>query len=413
MQTFKFILVLWLLAASCDAATYYVSKSGHDTNNNGLGPDASHGTNRPWLTIGKFNSTAAAGDTLYIGPGVYREVTTLAQDSFVIEGDPLNTRGFKDAGGELIAKDIVRLTAYLTNDTTAGSTSAVITGNGKDGWTLRKLYISASQAHPGITMTGSASTGVTLENCVINGTGSGGYAVHFLVTAGTNMNFLAKCCVFTSSGNSASNCISVIHEQHSADWDANMRVENSILDSTGYNTIGFLRSGGSGDGKMGGFEVVGCYLKGDYNFRFQGGFSTSIPCLIRNNYCVCADYNVVVQTNNGEVDSDYNLYVGGNGHSYNLDATTANFALGANDETTTHAPLLDFGGARLMGFGERPFFGPTSPSPLTGAGDPAHVLATDIYGRSRPSPNGIGPLEFFITYPTGGLSVGTLNVGSP
>jgi hypothetical protein len=47
-------------------ATYYVSNSGGSDSNNGLGPDASDATNKPWLTIGKAlgASGISSGDTV-------------------------------------------------------------------------------------------------------------------------------------------------------------------------------------------------------------------------------------------------------------------------------------------------------------------------------------------------------------
>lgn len=40
--------------------TYYVSPNGSDSNN-GLGPDASHASNKPFLTIGKILGASGVG----------------------------------------------------------------------------------------------------------------------------------------------------------------------------------------------------------------------------------------------------------------------------------------------------------------------------------------------------------------
>lgn len=97
--------------------TYYISTEGSDSNN-GLGPDASDATNKPWLTVGKAlgASGISSGDTVYIGPGVYREEVSVAMtaptgETFVI-GDPGNAQGFKDSSGNLLSAGDVRLTAY-------------------------------------------------------------------------------------------------------------------------------------------------------------------------------------------------------------------------------------------------------------------------------------------------------------
>jgi hypothetical protein len=52
--------------------TYFISPSGNDSNNR-LGADASHATNKPWLTLEKGMNTGSPvlpGDTIYIAPRV-------------------------------------------------------------------------------------------------------------------------------------------------------------------------------------------------------------------------------------------------------------------------------------------------------------------------------------------------------
>src|SRR5690242_4908865 len=61
-------------------ATYYVRKTGSD---------AAAGTSpaTAWATIGKAlgASGIASGDTVYVGPGVYREQITVAMTSATVE----------------------------------------------------------------------------------------------------------------------------------------------------------------------------------------------------------------------------------------------------------------------------------------------------------------------------------------
>lgn len=59
------LTILILVKLTAKATTYYVSKTGNDTNNGSL-------TN-PFLTISKAASIAVAGDTIYVYEGVYRE----------------------------------------------------------------------------------------------------------------------------------------------------------------------------------------------------------------------------------------------------------------------------------------------------------------------------------------------------
>ena len=57
------VLLFVVIAATAQAATYYVSSSGSDSNPGTL--------TSPWKTIGKANSTLQAGDTVYIRVGTY------------------------------------------------------------------------------------------------------------------------------------------------------------------------------------------------------------------------------------------------------------------------------------------------------------------------------------------------------
>jgi len=81
-------------------ATYYVRKSGNDGNGGESAGDA-------WLTIDKAANEVAAGDTVYIGAGLYREQVTMDtsgtsgnQISFIGDIDGVQTG---DAGPVVIS----------------------------------------------------------------------------------------------------------------------------------------------------------------------------------------------------------------------------------------------------------------------------------------------------------------------
>ncbi|CAF1674052.1 unnamed protein product, partial [Adineta ricciae] len=61
-------VLLWIHIVDC--TSYYVMKSGKDTNT-GTSPSTA------WLTIQKAANSATAGSTVYIGPGVYYETVTI------------------------------------------------------------------------------------------------------------------------------------------------------------------------------------------------------------------------------------------------------------------------------------------------------------------------------------------------
>jgi parallel beta-helix repeat protein len=141
----RHLKILWVicaivtLASSAQATTYYVAKTGSDSNDGSVGS--------PWLTIGKARNTAVAGDTVKILPGVYAEqisswpnkgtswgnaITFVANDT---NDDPIirPTSGatgtkvlqFKaSAAHYLIFQDIVIDGVNLDSDCIKGETSA-------------------------------------------------------------------------------------------------------------------------------------------------------------------------------------------------------------------------------------------------------------------------------------------------
>ena len=114
--------------------TYYVRKSGSD-GNNGTSPATA------WLTISKAlgASGISSGDTAYIGPGVYRESITVdmvsaTSETFVI-GDVLGANTGDDPGE-------VRITNYMTDDTTAPTDQDFIDLHGRDYLTFQNIIFS-------------------------------------------------------------------------------------------------------------------------------------------------------------------------------------------------------------------------------------------------------------------------------
>ena len=61
-------VILWAVAASVEAATYYVDQGAPDASDENPGTEG-----QPWRTLGKAADSAVAGDTVWIKAGVYRE----------------------------------------------------------------------------------------------------------------------------------------------------------------------------------------------------------------------------------------------------------------------------------------------------------------------------------------------------
>lgn len=160
--------------------TYYISPYGADTNN-GLGPDPTHATNKPWKSAGTVLGSAGVlpGDTVYFGPGIYYQGAAMNPPSSIasvaspstFEGDPLNKQGFKDGSGGVVPPGLCWITTRSAADAKlAYSSSANLltpNNNGVKGLTFRHLVLEGKHDNSGTIMTLNPATNsdIILEDC--------------------------------------------------------------------------------------------------------------------------------------------------------------------------------------------------------------------------------------------------------
>jgi Protein of unknown function (DUF1565) len=184
------------------AATYYVSKSGSDSN---TGSQAS-----PWLTVQKAAGAVKAGDIVNLGPGTYDESVSISRSGTVAAGitftGPATVRQFNVNGSYVT---LTNLSIGTTNVSAAG----VQLGGAGDvvaGCSFN-LY---SNAFAAVTFTGS---GCIASNCDLTG--------------------VSQSAVITFWTNSA-NCLAVacgIHDMHDVDALHVWGVSNFMRGCTVYN----------------------------------------------------------------------------------------------------------------------------------------------------------------------------------
>lgn len=381
----KTLLALLLLVTQSLAATYYISWDDGTDTNNGLGADASHGTNKPWKTFAKFASTAASGDVGYFAPGVYRETISLSQtwtSEVIFRGDPQNTRGFKSSGGVLTPSNAVILTSFTTNDTTAGAAAAVFDVNGKDYVTLEDIALHATKSYAAFSF-GTGCEHMTLRRVTMQ---TWSYCIQGTLSFGQVADLLVENCVLVATGTSGSNPISIVHTSGTgSDWNPQIDVFNSILISNGYNALGYLKSGGSAN-VAGGMTITGCTLIAGGYIVDVGNSSTTLPWTLRNNYMRASD-KIYSGQSAAQVDSNYNLCYAANAN------TNANF--GANDQTAW-SDHTDFGASQLFGLAPtgKPMFSLWPGSPLISGGT-GSTPGSDLFSRDRSSTVSRGALELY------------------
>lgn len=237
--------------------TYYISASGSDANN-GLGPDASHASNKPYATLGKAMNTGSPvlpGDTVYLGPGIMYQgaagIIPIAAISSVgsptaFRGDPSNAQGFKDGSGVRLAPAPCWVTMRTSADTTdgpvtSGTTLFVFTTNSCKGL---QFYDSCFEASPtaGVLVAFSLATNsdILFQDCRL-------FALSVLnvttnVAAAAARNLTVRRCFSVCNQFFA---ISSTTAAATADADLAITIENNLIFGKLTANIGLSASGGN------------------------------------------------------------------------------------------------------------------------------------------------------------------------
>ena len=359
--------------------------NGNDANN-GLGPDASHASNKPFktLTFALGATGIASGDTLYLSPaGPFRETCQVAMASAVAEtlviGDYANAQGFKTSGAVAVAPGPVIWTAYTTNDKTAPSGTSLFVPNSRDFLTFRNIMFVAGTASPSLIQANSVtSTNITFTDCAFLQTPTSNVnPISVAMATGVAANWLFDRCHFLLR----SPPLFTLPTIAGADYDANIVFRNCVIQSS-QGAISVTASGALAN-KGGGVVIRNCLI-----MSASGGFatlsannSTTIPCSIVNSVVMSATTCLSAQTL-GQITENYNLLLMG---------TRTNVTAGANSiNDNSYAGLIHFGQERIWGGLIRQFGEPMAGSPLLGFGNDGSQTATDLRGTGRIRPAGLG-----------------------
>lgn len=361
---------------------YYVSTAGSDASN-GLGPDASHGTNKPWLTLGKLLGATgmASGDTAYVGPGVCREVITVNMTSATVEtiiaGDPWNVQGFKDGSGVKLAPGEIQHTAYVTNDKTAASGTNLLNLNGRDFLHFKNMtFVQGSTT----AFSASASTDMSFTDCAFIAGHHANPGNMFSITGsfGVALDWTFDRCRFLKGGSAV--FAITLPTGVGADYDTNFVIKNACV-LGGSGTFITVSTSGTSANEGGGVDALNCTMIAGGTFMSTGSSRNSLtfPCTVNNCFIYSGSGSVFNATEAGAITEDYNLI---------LAAATprTNVTAGANSISDgSYAPMFFFGQEAIWGAMTRPMGMPTPLSPILGFGDNGSAPATDIFSRPRPA----------------------------
>ncbi|HEY65553.1 MAG TPA: hypothetical protein G4O02_13385 [Caldilineae bacterium] len=369
--------------------TYYVRKSGSDAND-GLSPSTA------WLTLGKAAGMVAAGDTVYVGAGVYREQVTMTASGS--SGSP------------------IRWIADVTGEYTGDAGLVVISARDSDGAApVRASCLDPGQQNfvewHGFVFDGGTSAAVynvsagntVYEGCIFEGcvflASSQGTGKAFFVDLNEGVTppgdgLIVRGCTFFGGMNID------YSENATASVDSKIAITDCLfLGPGGGDTCLRFNRAVDSTYAVGGFKVRHCTFVGaNYGIRFEYPDDATYPSTVYN--CLFAHlYQGIRQQFGaaGAVVEDYNRFIAVSSNTY---GTTG----GANDASGIAVPLAgiaDFPLYRYLGWSP---FSPWEPirfldgsyeAGVVDAASASYATTEDVYGNSRPGWRGydIGAVE--------------------
>lgn len=365
---------------------YYISPYGADANN-GLGPDASHASNKPWLTPGKALGAAgiASGDTVYMAPGYYHlgatttvNMTSATAETFFI-GDYANSQGFKDSLGSRLFGGAVRWSTLLFDKSPIGLTLLVL--NGRDFLTFRNISFLCGNASL-IDANVQTSTNIKIQDCVLGGH-IGLNSVIKITVGAVNANWVVERCLIY--GSTYRRFEITLVKGAGADYDCGITLRNIFMNGYANESIAVVSSGIT-SGLGGGLQVINCTIFGSgHGVRLlDAGLSSTIParvygCQIYAGITTALDANVL-----GQIVEDYNKLA-----ALNL---RSNVAVGQHSTGTDQYQTMFEGESEIISHRRsRLWVSHAQGDPHLGFGNDATYTATDdLLGFPRPN----GTIDF-------------------
>lgn len=382
--------------------TWYVDPvNGNDSTGSGT-------LGAPYKTIAKLIGGATpvagtGGDTIYV------RGNCSAREAFSITLTPtVETKIIADVDGSAFGGNAgpVIWTAYTTNDTSAPSSSSLMSLGGSNFTFQNFLFVGGGATL--INGTTPTAQNIKFTDCA--------FLVHQYAnqacvsvtnsTGTTALNWTFDRCSFFL-GNASGQLVFTLVTVTSADYDANVLIENCLLIGTA--AVPQIKVSGSGANsfKGGGVKVRNCFIISPSVAlnTSTSSLSTSIPCTINNSVIIGNGAELVANTS-GQITEDYNLFLAVTGRS--------NVSVGTHSISSNYAPLFHFGQERIWGGILRKFSEPMAASPLLAFGNDGNQTSYDLSNGPRPAGGGssspaVGALE---RSNTATKETGTVHTGS-
>lgn len=315
--------------------TYFISPAGSDASN-GLGPDASHASNKPWLTLGKAMNTGSPvspGDTVYIGPGEYFSTSatpisgiTSAGSRTAFRGDPWNLQGFKNGSGVLLAPRSCYLARRASTERDAvatGGAMLIMTTNNPNGLIFSGLIFEHAGTGALLSTSMAGSNTLDFDDCVFIYAGTTGSVGCFDYLAGTvvQLTHRFRRCLMLCCGQSATLRLNHGTAAASADLDIDIVLEDCVFIALQGNPSVIATASTQAGNKWGGIIVKGCTAIAEELLQAAGGHSTVTPS--RASGCLLFGSRMFNANTAGQlVDDGYNRSYGCNSFTNTTQAGT-------------------------------------------------------------------------------------------
>jgi hypothetical protein len=371
-------------------ATYYVKTTGSN---------ASAGTSvgTAWQTINYAlgaTSGVASGDTIHIAAGVYREIVTVG-----ITTSPSTTNIIGDSDGSIFGtKGEVRLTAFLTNDDTTGSTSDTLAMSSKTYLSFKNMRIESATGYA-VRIQGS-STNITFDKCHMSTTGSSG-ACRFDVSTGITSNSVIKNCILIGRAN----VLQIAPVASSGAINVGIAITNCFIMASTSSCIFMLSSGTTGT--LSGITITNCTTFGGATGILVNTAPYAVGSVTVRN-CLITGVTTAMSANvTDQISEDYNRLTC-------FSVPRVGFSVTGANTITVGTFGIDLGAGFLTGSSNHLFVQPYLSGVVNGDGTATGAPSNDIYSYTRPNPPSIGVAENNPVSSGGGVATApryTINAG--
>lgn len=364
---------------------------------------------RPFLGSNSFANTSTgvmAGDTVYIGPGTYRQIYTMGANfgaiwantgTTVINATGYIANGYVDVVGDVTGvvtgdpAGAVILTGYTTNDKTAGSASPVLTlSPGKGSLRFRNLFLIEGGAGTTVSSGVAAGQNISFTNCAFQCWQIGSVTSVTLNLGSsisrepaTMLNWLFDRCLWIGGAGLVATLTTGV-----ADYDSAITLLNcQFQEAVGIRINVAATTTAQGTGKGGGVRAIGCVGGNSAGSAFLNvgsvNNSTVFPCYAYGCVFGSSSGNGLAANTTGQLIEDYNVFYASTPRS-NVNIGAASISDGS------YAFMLHHGQELIWGGNVRPKNEPMAGSPVLGLLNAASVSAFrrptyDFAGRPRPA----------------------------